>query len=388
MVGRQFFSKMLVSLAFIISLSGYTNIAKAATGGGATIHNAATLTFNGGIVTASVDVLVNTIASAPTIAVDRTAVDVFAGSVSRFTYTITNNSNGSDDFSLNASSLDANVDAAAGLVISDSSVTLGGSVTSRPSAANTVFIPAGSEQDFDVGDTVVINGNTFRIDAVTPGTIARTVGNNTTPETPSELTLSPLNGAPPIGASDIPAGTQIGEQATFTVDVTAANPTVVGVNGTHTVDVSGTTTAVTAGAGGAPVNFSTSAANGNQVIVTILAAQVTLSKEVRNVTQSGSFALSNVTAQPGDILEYRLTATATSGNGDATGNVLTDEVPEFTTYISGSTTLNGSSIADGSGASLPLSSANGGLTINSPSGAAGVIAEGESAVVLFRVTVD
>ncbi len=365
------------------------------TAGGSTIHNAATLTFTGGTVTASVDVDVLTIAAAPTITVDVTAQTVDAGQDATYVYTITNTSNGSDVFGFTASSADVGMTGTPtldvnGTATNATSLTLGGSITSEANTvANTIVIPAGSEVNFADGDTINIGGNLYTIDVggITPGTIASTAGSTTTPETPTTIAVTPVGASPAIAIGGVPAGTQVGEQQTFTVVVTASTPTVTGVAGTHTVNLTGNTTAVTQGPGGAVVTYNTSAGALNETVTTVNSPNVSLVKEVRNVTQGGTFALT-ATAQSGDTLEYRLTATEATTLSNATSSVLVDEVPVFTTYVAGSTTLNGTAVADGALSTLPLTSANGGLSVNSPAQATGVIAAGASAVVIFQVTVD
>lgn len=373
-----------------------TTVAQANTAGGTVIHNVATLTFDGGTATAYVDVQVNTIASAPTITVNSTAKSVNGGESTSYTYSITNNSNGSDTFSLGAASADVNVNGAPGLDVNgsgtaNSTITLGGSVASTASdAAGNIFIPAGSETNLVVGDIVVINGISYKIATLTAGSAASTTGGVTTPETATSFTVTLADGsAAGIGAGTIAVGSQIGEQATFTVAVTASTPNTAGTDGTHSVNVSGQTTALAQGAGGAAVTYTTSLGAANEAVTTVLAPTVQLRKEVRNVTQSvAAFANSGVSAQSGDTLEYRLSATPNAGSGNATNSKLVDALPDYTTYVANSTTLNGGAVADGAGATLPLTAANAGITVQSASGAAGVIVDGESAVVLFRVTVD
>ena len=370
--------------------------AQANTAGGTIIHNVATLTFDGGSATAHVNVTVNTIASAPTISVDSVGKSVNSGETATYTYTITNNSNGSDSFSLTGASADSDVAGVPGINVNgtgtdNSSITLGGSVSSAASdAAGNIFIPAGSETNLAVGDIIVIAGTSYKIATLTAGTAANTAGNTTTAEVATKLTVTlPDGSAAGIAAGTIAAGTQIGEQSTFTVVVTASTPDTAGTDGKHVVNVSGATTAVAQGAGGAAVTYTTSTGAGNETTTTVLAPTVQLRKEVRNVTQGiAAFANTNVSAQSGDTLEYRLTATPNAGSGNATSSKLVDEIPEYTTYIASSTTLNSGAVADGAGATFPLVSANGGLTVKSTSGTSGVIVDGESAVVIFRVTVD
>src|SRR5262249_33438438 len=67
---------------------------------------------------------------------------------------------------------------------------------------------------------------------------------------------------------------------------------------------------------------------------------------------------------PGDKLRYTITVKNIS-NADAVNVVLHDAVPANTTYVAGSTTLNGAAVPDVAGQS-PLVN---GMTINSPANA-------------------
>ena len=69
-----------------------------------------------------------------------------------------------------------------------------------------------------------------------------------------------------------------------------------------------------------------------------------------------------------------------------TSAVITDDVPPYTNYVPNSTSLNGSPKADVAGTS-PLATSNSGMQVNGPGDAAGTIAIGKSATVLFQVTV-
>jgi uncharacterized repeat protein (TIGR01451 family) len=91
-------------------------------------------------------------------------------------------------------------------------------------------------------------------------------------------------------------------------------------------------------------------------------------------------------AIPGAVVEYTITV---QNNGLATsGASLLEAIPANTTYVAGSTTLNGAAVSDVGGV-MPYVS---GGPINSPSAAAGVINPGstaaEIAVVTFRVTIN
>jgi len=369
----------LSGLAFVVSA------AHAAVGGGATIHNAATLSFSGGQVTASVQVVVDTLASAPVFTVDQTNIDVYAGDTANYVYTLTSTSNGSDTYSLVLGTTDTDVSAPGGTSITPSVVVLGASITSQASdAGGNISIPAGSETNLQTGDQVVINlggvDHVYEIATLTPGTPASTAGNVTTPETPTRLTLTPVSaGAPAIAAGTVPVGTQLGERVSIAVAITAGTPTAAGTDGTHTLAITGTTSA-TDGTG-AVINFN----DALNATTTVLSGDGTLTKEVRNVTQGGGFATSGVTARSGDVLEYRLTAASLPGV-TLNAALIEDTVPVYTQYITNSTQLNGAAVADAGATAFPLD--EGGLSVNSPSGAPGQIIDGETAIVLFQVTVD
>lgn len=351
-------------------------------GGGATIHNAASMTFDGGEVRASVNVSVLTVGSAPIITAD--PVEVFAGDQAVVNYEFVNTSNGSDTFDIQVSTNDTDVSAPSNLDINPASLTLGASITSDPSQPGTIFIPAGSEADLQAGDTiqVTLGGTDYRytIDSVTPGTPASTSGTTTTPEVPTALELSPIGSAPAIVAGNVPVGTQIGEVGDVTASFDAGSPNTPGTGGNHEVVIEGSAAAPGPGGPGDVVTFTDTTGS-----VDVLSGEAELTKEVRNVTAGGSFASSGVDARPGDELEYRITATTIPGE-DVTGAVLSDEVPRYTSYVADSTTLNGSPFGQPDGGAFPF--AGSGAAINSPGGSAGEILDGEQAVVIFRVVVD
>ncbi|MFN3714968.1 MAG: choice-of-anchor Q domain-containing protein [Alcanivoracaceae bacterium] len=129
-------------------------------------------------------------------------------------------------------------------------------------------------------------------------------------------------------------------------------------------------------------------------------------KSVINVSRGSQLVTAGerLVARRGDTIEYRITVRARVGFGDAEGVTIgylfPDQNPLFpdfkgykSTYLSGSTTLNGSAVEDLPGLLFPLSGA--GLEINSPKGLAedspdavpGLIREGASAQVVFQIQV-
>lgn len=91
----------------------------------------------------------------------------------------------------------------------------------------------------------------------------------------------------------------------------------------------------------------------------------------------------NNAPDPDDTLLYTFVVTNSSGN-PATDVVLTDQIPANTTYVAGSTTLNGAPVADAGGASALAN----GLPINSSGEPAGSMAGNSSATVTLSVTIN
>jgi len=369
--------------ATVFSTLAMSSSVFAAVGGGATIHNAASMTFTGGQVTDSVNVAVLTIGSAPTfLSTNQTAN---AGDVVNITYNITSSSNGSDIYALSASTNDTDVGAPSAFSITPSTVTLGASITSRPSTAGTIYIAAGSEANIASGDVLrIFWGGTdhfYTVNVVTPGTPASTTGNITTPETPTSITLTPIGISLPVVANNISPGVQVGESSDIIVSITAGTPTIPGTPGSHDVVIDGTAAEPGPGGPGDVITFTDTGSSN----ITVLSGEATLVKEVRNVTESGVFATSGVTARTGDVLEYRLTAGTIPGE-TITGANLVDSIPEHSTYVADSTTLNGGAVADPLPGVSPIEGA--GMAINSPSEPSGEINNGETAVIIFQVTVD
>jgi uncharacterized repeat protein (TIGR01451 family) len=106
---------------------------------------------------------------------------------------------------------------------------------------------------------------------------------------------------------------------------------------------------------------------------TITAARI---KPVKSVSPTGAVGV-------GQQLTYTI-AMPNSGLAASSGTTLTDLIPAGTSYVPGSTTLNGVAVPDVAGV-MPFVS---GAQVNAPTKAAGVIGASESAVVTFRVTVN
>jgi uncharacterized repeat protein (TIGR01451 family) len=240
-----------------------------------------------------------------------------------------------------------------------------------------------------VGDILVIGGADYRIAAGgivgdippshTNGSGPNTVAGVTTNETEITITLEsnpdPLDGTPPAAPSFVVnalVGVQVGERASFTVDVTGTVAATFS-QGTATLTTTATSTAVPA----STANVTT--------ITTFLDNFIQITKVVTNTT-SGAGPAANVPGVTGDILEYTITMTNTSA-ADAVNVVLTDDEPPYTSYVGSSTTLNAGAVADGGVDPLPTATANGGLAVNDAGSAPGTIAAGTTATVTFQVQI-
>jgi len=84
---------------------------------------------------------------------------------------------------------------------------------------------------------------------------------------------------------------------------------------------------------------------------------------------------------PGDTLTYTITITNT-GNLTAVGAMFQDAIPANTTYVQGSTTLNGAAVSDLAGGLFRYSSYS---SINSPGALSGNLAPGSTTTITFRV---
>lgn len=115
------------------------------------------------------------------------------------------------------------------------------------------------------------------------------------------------------------------------------------------------------------------------IVCKVQAQTLNISKSVANITTTGD----GTTAAQGDILQYTIIVTNLSAQNITSATVF-DNIPAGVMYVAGSTTLNGLSAADVSGA-MPFA-LSGGL-INSPAYGAGVLAPNVSATVTFRVKV-
>ncbi|OFW57342.1 MAG: hypothetical protein A2Y75_06150 [Candidatus Solincola sediminis] len=126
-------------------------------------------------------------------------------------------------------------------------------------------------------------------------------------------------------------------------------------------------------------NFSIEAADGMQAVFKQFSLNIA-APDLKLRLEKTSSPTGSITR--GEVLTYTLRL-ANDNSEAISGSKLTDAIPSFTGYVIHSTSLNGVLIPD-IGESTPLV---GGLTVNSPGEAPGVVAPGEEAVVTFMVQV-
>ena len=161
----------------------------------------------------------------------------------------------------------------------------------------------------------------------------------------------------PINSPTRPAGQiNIGETATVTFQVTVNAAATGPITNTASIDVDGP--------GPAPAVTAQATSNLAKLAPT------------KSVAPAGAVA-------PAQVLTYTI-AVPNNGNGNTAGTTLADPIPAGTTYVLGSTTLNGTAVADVAGA-MPFATA---AQINSATRPAGQINAAETAMVVFKVTVN
>jgi len=336
------------ALALLASLLPGT--ASATTAANADITDTATLNYDDtgctaqAPISASVNITVNLVTAHPTLSAPIDAT-TSSGVLLDYTYTITNNSNGPDIYTLTAAAVlgagvtsQANVFRDAGDTADITTMTLG--ATSATAAAivgaTTISVPNdgtadASQNGIIVGDTIVIGTNILLVSAVSDtGAGIDTITFATTP----------LTAAVAIGA-------QVGEQGTF---LSRTTPIATVNNSTYVIPITAND-GVTAGA--APTDPTTT---------TVLVINLTVTKYVANGTApvvggtpfpavgkldtslgAGGiiYYATGVTGNPGDVLEYAIVISNGPSAATATDIIITDPIPNFTTLTSNIAVDNG-----------------------------------------------
>ncbi len=333
-------------LAIMAMFVAAPQTAHAVTAAQSTVKNVVTVSYGDGAgfttsVTATNFVIVDLVAAAPTVSapVDQTTT---AGSSVSYAYTITSNANGSDIVTLSALSTNTNVgvptidfysDAALTTVIAGGTVTLGASdvyanVSIAAVGTTAITIPADQAADGSVNgiianDTVSIGAAIFTVASVVDNGGANSVATST-------ITV---NGNGTLTA--LTAGTLIEEQATVYMAVAVGTLAGVG-DGTHSIVLT-----VTDGVNPA-TDTTVTIVSGPSLQVDKYSANIST-----GVAGTGAGVLINgrtyyptgIVGKPAEVIGYAIIITNT-GAGDATGVVVTDPIPAYTTYVATSMFLD------------------------------------------------
>ncbi len=390
------------------------------------IINTATLNFTGGTATASVVVTVGLIPSAPALAITNGTSAYTAANTPAIidSLSITSSANGPAQYTVSAlASAVANSNLALNSAITvalPNPITIGATITNASTTWGTLKVPSDGTADSIVNNIQLNSWITFNVGT---GNITRQVLSVTDPGTTGTATITFVTaGGDP---ATVPAGTPIYEKVFVNLTVV---PGTVATPGTP-IDVTVTATVATPG-----VAVSPTITNGAPNHWTTPPAGVTIDKYVRNATTDASTffiapgvapspysttingathnyyrstSTSGVSAKPGEVLEYLVEATNTSGPPsavpamDIAGCFITDALQ--TTYVtltlgqmSGGKDLWYIPPAGGVGANYNIadlgSFVSPTLSVNVGNGAGagaatGTIPAGKKVSILYRVTV-
>ncbi|MZR63243.1 hypothetical protein [Alcanivorax sp. DP30] len=378
--------------------------AYASTAANTSITNTVTVNFDDAAgnaqtaVTASVSFSVNLVASAPILSAPADVDPATESTLYNQVYTVTATANGNDTYNITNASVNTNMDGDPAFG-GDASIVLGGSTTAAAitAGATTFTVPFDGTDDSEVnliavGDTIVLDPTgTAEVATVTAIDESTGAANNT-----ATITVGSAL------ANSFAAGLIIGEQGTATITVTTDTVTTP-PTGTHNVTVTYTSVAdagVTAD---------------DSVLYTVYRSALTVTKFVRNDSNPNgtgtstsfngqTYYDSGVNGNPGDTMEYLVVVENPAGYGDAQNIVVSDPVPQFTTYVASSVQMD----VDGGGLVGYADTADNGDAVETDgstiyvyagvggddtaaglgNGTGGTLAGGETASVLFQVTID
>jgi len=337
------FSALLLLLPFYLT----SFQAQANTAANHIIRNTVTVNYDDAAgnaqtaVTDDIDITVNLVESTPLLSspIDQsTSPDASVN----YTYTITATANGVDTYNLTRASLVEtagitgstsvfrNAGDSADITSIDVGSTTSAEAVTLSGADLTINIPADSASDSSVngivaGDTIVIGGSTFTVDTVTD--------NGGTANAISVITLiDPGAGYPTIAIGDV-----LAEQQTFLLKVTPGTLSAT-TDQTITININARDDAA-----------ATPATANDETITTVTSPALTVVKYVRNVTTANgsgatktingqTFFDSGVNGDPGDTMEYAIFIT-NAGSSTATDVIISDPIPQFTTFTPNSLLL-------------------------------------------------
>lgn len=391
--------KKLTAIGLLVLAWAGAGTAHATTPANTLLQNTAKLVYDGNAtgITTSVTVTVELVPAAVSIAATFSAPNASVNKAENqsysATYVVQSNANGPDTYTVaGVYESTNNVSGAASPTTSTASLSLGATAAAASAASGqaTITVPSDGASDGAInglaaGETVVIAGATYTIDSITDNASG----------TSSIVLTTNL-------ASSLSLGDGIFEYRSFTVDITD-----VGANGgaVNRLDLRTTVTSDTT-----PNPVFTFDVDINLVAILVDkfvrntagvcatcggAGTVSYDADGAGAGTSETYYDAGVTAAPGATLEYVLVIQTSTA--PITTALITDVLPDFTTYEASSTFLNGIAVTDeASGNPFPLDSGSddGGLLVDDNGSrtagteGTGAIGTGQTVYVTYRVTVD
>lgn len=344
--------RIAIGLSALLALAVFdTTQAEANTAANHKIRNTVTVRYDDSqgtvqtAVTSSTDVTVNLVPAIPTLSAPADISNKVPSDLNAvYTYTITTNANGPDDYNLTEQSLNADAGVAGeATAFGANPINLGASTVASAgniaAAGNTVItVPADSVNDGAVNgivatDVVVINGQVFTVDSVDDS-------NGGTASATSTITVQGNGNLTAIAIGDL-----IKEQKNFTLTVSWAT-VVAASNQTITAQI------------GARDSGNVAVMATDTTVTTILMPSLSVTKYVANITNpvvgggstktvdtgggagSITYYTTGVNGRPGDTLEYLIEIANGAGASQTTDLIIEDPIPAFTTYVAGTMRLD------------------------------------------------
>lgn len=404
-------NRKLLGAAILAGAAALPGLVYASTAANTTIRNTVTVSYTDAAavaqtpVEASVDLTVNLVASAPTLSSPANVDPTTENTAVNLVYTITSTANGPDTYNFTSDDSRSNMNDDAD--ITTPSITLGATTLAADAVDGASFIVV--PYDSDAGNNAAVNGITAG-DTILIGTVVYTVGVIDKAATLSNNTVEiPLTTN--ITGATVPTGSIVGEQATVIVVVTTDFITA-GTSGTHTIE---TTATSTTDAGAATTQATAT-------VITVRRPVLEVTKYVRNATPATTFNpvaaditvggvdyyASGVSGNPGDTMQYLIVIdNSAAGAGIANNIVVSDPIPQFTSFVPASISLDDGSgtfaaqaeaVDSGSAAELDASG-NGTVYVyagaggsdfapGAGNGTGGTLQAGEISYVIFQVEID
>ncbi len=357
-----------VALAAPQSASAYSATGTAAN---TVITNTATVTYNnaGGLaqtpIPVSATVTVTQVKANPTLSapLDQT---IDPGGNAVYSYTITANANGNDNYTLATLSVvnSIGITTASSGVLSTTAISNLGSTIAAAAAiitATAITVPADGVVDASVngivaGDKVLIGGNVYTVASV----VDNAVGTSTINLTAGLSTAVTL-------------GDAIYEQQTFTLTVT---PGTVVATSNQTV-----TTTITG-------KYNGSGSTVSDVTTTFVqVAALTVAKVVSTDGATGAVYAGNANAAPGAIVTYRITITNAVGGSTAKAVTITDPISAYTAFNTGTCKVTSTAGSTYAAAGAAITDGVCGYAAGTITYVHGDLLAGASVVLFFQATI-